>query len=220
MDKLTEQTLMTVNELAKTLDVNEKTVARAVKKLETVLSPVAKNSQGGYLLNEKQATLIKKEIQSHHNLASRQIDNVTTELEEMEVVAKAMSILKRKHDEYKQRAELAETKLIEQQPKVEFANTVMESETTFDMGKVAKIINAKGYGRNNLIAFLRYKKVLQSNGTPYQKFVDRGYFKVVESKYLVHGKPMVGYKTVVFQKGVDYISKLLSDNKKISTIED
>ncbi len=159
--------------------------------------------------------MIKGEIQSHHNLASRQIDNVTTEQEELEIVAKAMGILKRKHDEYKQRAELAENRLIEQKPKVEFAETVMESNTTFDMGNVAKIINKDKMGRNKLIAFLKDKHVFRENGTPYQIYVNRGYFKIVEMGYLIHETiPMVGHKTVAFQKGIDFIIRLLEKDKK------
>lgn len=101
--------------------------------------------------------------------------------------------------------------LVEQKPKVEFAEAVMESSTTFDMGKVAKILNIDGLGRNNLITFLRGKGILQKNNAPYQRYVDRGYFKIVESKYYVNNEPKVGHKTVAFQKGIDYIRKIVTN---------
>lgn len=209
MKELTEQTLMTVVELANTLDVDKTTVTRAINKLDAVLPPLLKNSQGGYLLNERQSTLIKQEIQSHHNLASRQIDSVTTEQEETEIIIQAMSILKRKHDEYKQRAELAESKLIEEQPKIEFANAVLGSDDVVDIGSVAKTLH-KGIGRNKLFEILRDKKVLQSNNQPYQSYIDRGYFRTVEQKFCKpDGSTHINIKTVVYQKGINYICKIL-----------
>jgi hypothetical protein len=39
-----------------------------------------------------------------------------------------------------------------------------------------------------------------------------GYFRVVEQKYEVHGEIKISIKTLVFQKGIDFIRRLL--NKK------
>lgn len=98
----------------------------------------------------------------------------------------------------------------EQKPKVNFYDTVTESEDVFDFKKVAKIINVKGLGRNNLIALLREQKILDYSNTPYQKYVNLGYFKVVEREYNDYfGNSRVSTKTVVFQKGIDFILRLL-----------
>lgn len=96
-----------------------------------------------------------------------------------------------------------------QEPKIDFYNAVIESEITFDMGKVAKVLNIKGMGRNNLINFLKDKKIFRNNGEPYQEYVDRGYFKLVESVYEANGVKMVSHKTVAFQKGMGFILKLI-----------
>lgn len=72
---------MTTKELAEALGVEVTSVKRTVQKLGAVLHSVKKNSQGGYLFTEEQATLIKQEIQKHHNLATRKIDSVSTEME-------------------------------------------------------------------------------------------------------------------------------------------
>lgn len=215
MNELTRQnnTLMSVVELANTLSVDKTTITRAINKLDAVLHPLLKNSQGGYLINEKQATLIKQEIQSHHNLTSRQIDSVTTEQEETEIIMQAMSILKRKHDEYKQRAELAESKLEEEQPKIEFANAVLGCSDVIDIGSVAKTLH-KGVGRNKLFEILRNKKILQPNNIPYQTYIDRGYFRTIEQRFTKpDGSTHISIKTVVYQKGVKFISKVLDQEK-------
>lgn len=107
-------------------------------------------------------------------------------------------------------------KLIEEnkvmKPKSDFYDKVTESETTFNMNDSAKILNYKGMGRNKLFAFLREQNVLMIGNRPYQRYVDAGYFKEVESEFVKNDEVVVNYKTVVFQKGLDYISKLLDKN--------
>ncbi len=100
--------------------------------------------------------------------------------------------------------------IAEMKPKVEFFNAVTDSKDAFPMANVAKVLNFKGIGRNNLFTILREEKVLQSNNVPYQEYIDRGYFRVVEQKYdKPYGEIGINIKTLVFQKGVDYIRKLL-----------
>ena len=99
--------------------------------------------------------------------------------------------------------------LLEQKPKVDFFEAVTGSKDTIDMGCVAKVLNKK-IGRNKLFDFLRENSVLMSNNVPYQKFCDCGYFRVIESKYTKpDGSIHIGLKTLVYQKGVNYINKLL-----------
>ncbi len=96
-----------------------------------------------------------------------------------------------------------------QAPKVEFAEAVMGSDDAFDMATVAKTLNM-GKGRNELFAFLRDNKVLQHDNQPYQTYVDKGYFRVIEQKFVVpDGTVKINIKTVVFQRGVDFIRKLI-----------
>ena len=108
-----------------------------------------------------------------------------------------------------------QTALIElQKPKVEFYEAVTGSSDTIDISSVAKVLNIKGFGRNNLFEFLRDKNILMQNNQPFQTFVDRGYFRVIESKYnKPDGSSHINLKTVVYQKGLDYIRKLLEASK-------
>lgn len=99
--------------------------------------------------------------------------------------------------------------LLEQKPKVDFFEAVTGSKDTIDMGSVAKVLNKK-IGRNKLFDFLRENGILMSNNVPYQKFCDSGYFRVIETKYTKpDGSTHIGLKTLVYQKGVNYINKLL-----------
>lgn len=101
--------------------------------------------------------------------------------------------------------ETLQLKQKEDEPKVIFFDQVTGSDTCFDIGVVAKVCNL-GVGRNNLFAFLRDNKVLQKNNLPYQQYIDKGYFRVIEGSFTrPDGSVQVTYKTVVFQKGVDFI---------------
>lgn len=114
--------------------------------------------------------------------------------------------------EQQERIEALELKQEEDRPKVEFYDDVTDSKDTVDMGTVAKVLNIKGVGRNKLFEILRDKKILMSNNQPYQKYIDNGWFRQIESKFnLPNGDIKINIKTVVFQKGVDGISKVLKE---------
>ena len=99
-----------------------------------------------------------------------------------------------------------------QKPKVEFYDTVTKSETTFDMSEVAKVINIPKIGRNKIFEILRNKGILRNNNQPYQKYVNSGYFKIIENETEdKNGYIHVNTQTVVFQKGLDFIIKALKD---------
>lgn len=203
MNEVSIESYVSVKALAEILDVSEATIKRAVEKVRSLLGGVETNSQGGYLLNEEQATIVKNEIAKHHNLQSRQIDSVSTELEENQIIASAMAILQARNEELKKQNE----KLL---PAANFAYQLCSSKDTIEIGECAKVLN-KNIGRNRLFEFLRTNNVLQSNNIPYQKYIDAGYFRVIESKYVTpNGETKISLKTVVFQKGVAYINKLLS----------
>ena len=90
-------------------------------------------------------------------------------------------------------------------PKAEFYDAVTNSPDTIDMAETAKVLNM-GVGRNTIFKILRQQRVLNRNNIPYQEYIDRGYFRCIESKYTkADGTNCVNIKTVVFQKGVDFI---------------
>lgn len=103
--------------------------------------------------------------------------------------------------------------LLEQTPKVEFYNAVTGSEDTIDMRTVATVLNM-GIGRNKIFEVLRDKRVLDRKNMPYQKYIDLGYFRTVETQYTKSdGTNCINIKTVVFQNGLDFIRKTLTLNK-------
>ncbi|MBR4030440.1 MAG: phage antirepressor KilAC domain-containing protein [Clostridia bacterium] len=92
MNEIATEKTVTTKELAEMLGVDVDTVNNTVNRLG--FSDVLRKSTGGRptrVFNEKQATLIKQAIQRHHNLVTRQIDNVSTDLEGELLVQKAMA---------------------------------------------------------------------------------------------------------------------------------
>jgi len=110
--------------------------------------------------------------------------------------------------------EVQQKLLEDNKPKVEFYEQVTGSKDAFDMVDVAKVCNL-GVGRNKLFEFLRDISVLRENNTPYQTYIDSGYFRVIESKYnKPDGSVNISLKTVVYQKGIDFIIKKYNQSKQ------
>ena len=121
-------------------------------------------------------------------------------------------IMKRALEIANQKAEEATQKLLDNKYKIDFYDDVTGSSTTAEIAIVAKVLNFKNIGRNTLFDILRKQGILQKDNMPFQIYVDRGYFRVVESKWNTpNGDVKVNYKTVVYQKGINFISKLLKE---------
>lgn len=104
--------------------------------------------------------------------------------------------------------ERLEAKNKELEPKGIFFDTVTQSDATTSIADVAKILDM-GVGRNKLFSILKDRKILQPDNKPYQKYIDAGYFKLVEEKYNKGDGIGIYYKTVAKQKGIDFIRKIL-----------
>lgn len=124
-----------------------------------------------------------------------------------QVMARALKIANKAIEDLK-------AKITEQKPLVDFAVHVSQSKDTIDMNEMAKIAKDENIdiGRNRLIAWLKEKKILLSNNTPYQSYIERGYFDVVEVKKDTSYGTRVFPKTVITGKGqIWIIEKLRSE---------
>jgi prophage antirepressor-like protein len=107
--------------------------------------------------------------------------------------------------------------IAEAKPKVEFFDAVASSKDAIEMKHVAKALGS--IGRNRLFEFLRNQGVLMQDNTPYQTYVDRGYFRLVEQKYTTpDGETHIRFKTLVYQKGVNWIRKQLEKHEIIQPV--
>ena len=106
-----------------------------------------------------------------------------------------------------------QSKVAELQPKADFFDAVADSKSAIEMSQAAKVLNF-GKGRNTLFKILREEGVLRDNNEPYQEYIDRGYFRSVEQKYTKPtGDVEINIKTLVYQRGLDFIRKILDKRK-------
>ena len=84
----------------------------------------------------------------------------------------------------------------EMRPKADFFDAVADSKTAISMNEVSKVLGIKGLGRNNLFEFLRDNAILDRWNVPYQKYIDCGWFRVIEQKYTKNGEEHISIKTL------------------------
>lgn len=96
--------------------------------------------------------------------------------------------------------------------KLELADAIENSKSNYDIGKLSKVLNIKGIGRNKMFEWMKDTKLLMKDNSPYQQYME--YFSVIPV-ITPHG--YTTYKTLVKPKGVDFIMKrLIKDGKLIS----
>lgn len=97
------------------------------------------------------------------------------------------------------------------QPLVDFANHVSNTDNLIDMNAMAKLAADEHFkiGRTRLFRWLKYMGVLMANNLPYQQFIDRGYFAVKESVFEVNGLKKTYQQTLVTGKGQRFVINLL-----------
>jgi anti-repressor protein len=101
--------------------------------------------------------------------------------------------------------------ITEMKPKADFFDAVADSKTAISMNEASKVLAIKGMGRNNLFEYLRQQGILDRRNIPYQKYVDNGWFRVIEQHYSKNGEEQISFKTLVYQKGVNGIRKMITE---------
>ena len=218
MKSIAEEKTMTTKELAETLGVDVDTVNLTVNRLG--FSEVHRKSTGGRptkVFTEAQATLIKQEIQKHHNLKSRQIEKVSTDLE---VIGNAINAFKalqdlytQKEAEYKATIESQKQQLAIARPKAATYDRIADSSGLKTIQEVAKILHV---GSNSLFSILRDSGILyKTNGVnlPHQKYIERGYFEVKEEPYERDGKDFVYTRVFATPKGLLWLEKKIKEGE-------
>ena len=208
MKRIGEEQKMTTMQVADALGVSTRTVRRHA-------ADMGKTENGKQTFyDEKDVTIIKNRIERSgrtdlDNVV--QLPNVNTDLE--------MMVLDAKVSEWKTRKiEQLQKQLADAQPKIAFHDAVTGSKDTIDIGEAAKVLAIPGLGRNKLFERLRNEGILMQNNQPYQKYVDAGYFRTIESSYTTpDGSTHVSIKTVVYQRGLNFIRKVVT-RKSNSTL--
>lgn len=227
MEEITRKETMTSLEIAEVTGKRHSDVLEAIRNMEGAWAKVAQRkfplgsykdannqSRPCYILNKTEclyvATKFNDEARAKLVLRWEELEN---QVRKSEIVMPNFSnpaeAARAWADQYEHRLKL-EAKAREDAPKVEFFESVAESKDAVEMKAVSSTLNYVAVGRNKLFAILREQKVLQSNNSPYQKYIDAGYFRTIETKKNCGTEVRIFIKTLVYQKGLDYIRKLLN----------
>ena len=182
---LQESWLLTEDGLYEVLMQSRKPIAKQFKKkVKEILKEIRKN--GGYIAGQEN-------------------------LSDDELMEKAILVAQRRIAERDKIIQEQRERIAEQKPLVDFAVHVSQTKDTIDMDEMAKIARDEhiDIGRNKLIKWLKDKKILKDNRTPYQSYIDRGYFDVVEVEKSTTYGTKVFPKTVITGKGQIWITEKL-----------
>lgn len=130
-----------------------------------------------------------------------------------DLIARALVMAQKKIELREQQLREKDAQLELQKPKVDFADHVTDSDNAIDMGTFAKYAQKQGItmGRNTLFKWLRDQGVLMDNNVPYQRYLNAGWFKVIENIYNTGSGQYTTPKTLVTGKGqvalINYIRK-------------
>lgn len=201
---------MTTKEVAEALGVSERAVRRHAKELGLTRNGVKTS------ITEYQATEIKKAIEkSGRNDLDNigQLKNVTTETEENDTILKALSILKARKDEYKRRAEIAETKCIELQPKADYADLALKAKTQLSITDAGKIMQIR---QSNMFGFVRFKRLLTTKGVPSQKSLDMNILTLKQYVINTDDGPVTKDSACMTMQNIDNFKQIYLDTGKFA----
>jgi anti-repressor protein len=116
-------------------------------------------------------------IRKHGMYATPQ--TIEAMLNDPDTMIKTLQVLK----EERQKRLLLEAKVEQDKPLVAFAETCATSEDCISVRELAKIASKQGLhiGQNRLYVKLReWKHIIPDSTEPYQEYIDRGYYEVVQ----------------------------------------
>ena len=132
-------------------------------------------------------------------------------MSEIEIIANALVVANNVIQQKSKELEAIKALRAKEKPLVDFANQVASASNSISVGEFAKLLNDEQIkiGQNNLFKWLRDNKYLMSDNMPYQRYIDRGYFEIVEQTYKTTCGSKVSLKTLVTGKGQIYFTEKL-----------
>ena len=177
----------------------------------------------------KKAGEFKEKFINRFNEMEKEIQSARNGLPDFSNPAEAARVWAQQYEERKEleykNAQL-EQEHHENQPKVEFANSVMQSTDCIGIGEMAQILKQNKLsrmGQNRFYEWLRYNGFLLQRGSrrnlPAQKSINLGIMKIAESVCDSRMGVIINRKAVITPQGqayfVDYFRKLSNNGYKL-----
>jgi anti-repressor protein len=102
-------------------------------------------------------------------------------------------------------------------PKADFHDTVSATLDDQTIQEVAKVL---GTGEKRLFRYLRNRKILMPDNTPYQYYIDQRYFRLVQKVHTYHGRDEESLytQTLVTGRGLVWLKRYIDDDPKADEI--
>lgn len=204
-----QRTFMTTRELADTLGVDVRTIQRAAKKLfepSAVLSRVIDGGQSK-IFTAEQAAQIKAEVQRHHNLKSRQIDAVSSRVEELGKVKEAFEIISKwNHELMEEKRELEE--------KAEAYDRFIDDKALYSFRDAARLL---GVGEKWLMSQLKGKYIyeyIRADGSHTYAYSAYARYARYFGKRPFRAGGKIFIRLMMTAEGLDYFRRLLSERRE------
>lgn len=206
MNKVSTEKTMTVKEVAEVLGVTPE----AIKKHVRELFPECIRNGIETVLTVSQVTEIKKKM-----LPTTLVVGAVTEIDRQKTIILAMQYLKEDYDKMKQRAEIAEQKCIEQQPKVDVYDAISDSSTLQDLQTVAQTIGVKNIFKILLADGIIMKAWTKDKTMFYRPYAQYNDYLVTKdgNPYKVNGVAHVRPRIFVTAKGLLWLTKKYKEGK-------
>lgn len=116
---------------------------------------------------------------------------------------------------YTEKVLTLETKVAADAPKVAFAEVIRAMDGVCHIGDFCKTMRI---GRNRLFRQMKADKILMGNRMPYQKYIDKGYFSVIEQKPYTNskGETHVTFTTMVTGAGQVFLARRYADMMEVA----
>ena len=135
------------------------------------------------------------------------------------IMAKALMVAQSVIDRKSQELAAAQQTIAANAPAVAFAGLVAGDDKGVLLGNFAKAV---GFGPKKIFSLLRDLRILMEGGNrhnlPFQEYLARGYFTVVEKPYEAHGETRISFSPQITGKGQQWLTKRLIDLGHLKTI--
>ena len=157
----------------------------------------------------KHGVYITDEVLYSPELLEKALEQIKKERQEKLTLQFEVKSLKDTNKQLKKNTKQLTVTIQEQEPLVELSKTLLKAKNTITFGCMAKMLKTNGVniGRNRLTKFLKEQKVLTQEVTPYQEYMNKGYFEVYQT--IIGGKTVIG--TRITPQGQLLIVKLIMD---------
>lgn len=203
--------LVTTKELAEMLGITPRSIQITVEELtknnSQVFREIQRNSQGGYLFNEAQATAIKIELQNHTKIAKNGFDTLTisNDLEMIAIQQRLNEYQSRRIKELQAENEAQKQRLAIAEPKAKWYDDFADCTGLIEIGVVGKHLEPYGLGAVKIFDRLKadgiiYEKTTDGVKSYFAYFRYRQYFAYRNGKYEKPDGKKIAYSKLMCTK--------------------